>query len=406
MFAGDYLNMGSNIGHEFINLYKTDDGNHYAYVQPWGSIDKEIDYIVNVIKKSEPNVVQIMSYSKVKSQQNDCFNIIRPKRRQRTFTSEKNQNKVIHEKQIKYIEQNNVTYGGLRLNKYFERNHEENNHVEKNKYQFYLSFETEEISIPKFNKLLNFTMPQSSKRYITLENGKIYHDIIKNINNGDLWYPAPKLNKSKLESINKNRIFYAINKDYDENIISNLLTFLLNNEPVFLNYFLYDFLKLHEDEKIIEPVLREYKHIDILLKTNKRFIVIENKIKASINLYDNSNYEYQNQLEKYKYIIKNEVENINDSYKNGSKYIVLSANHNNIDMELITKSGYEFKWYSDLSKTLKNIDVKKIFFKYHFSEMLEVVEIHKEEIDNRNKKIQESRLLDIINSKNITNIDI
>ena len=38
MYNGDYLNEGSNIGHEVINLFRADNGRHYIYCLPGGTI--------------------------------------------------------------------------------------------------------------------------------------------------------------------------------------------------------------------------------------------------------------------------------------------------------------------------------------------------------------------------------
>ena len=39
MFRGEYLK--DNLGHEIINLFKADDGNHYIYVNPWGHVNEK-----------------------------------------------------------------------------------------------------------------------------------------------------------------------------------------------------------------------------------------------------------------------------------------------------------------------------------------------------------------------------
>ena len=39
MYVGDYLD--SNLGHEVINLFKADNGNHYIYLNATGNFAKE-----------------------------------------------------------------------------------------------------------------------------------------------------------------------------------------------------------------------------------------------------------------------------------------------------------------------------------------------------------------------------
>lgn len=43
MYAGGFLEVGNNIGHEVINLFKADDGKNYVYVTPSGKVPKERD---------------------------------------------------------------------------------------------------------------------------------------------------------------------------------------------------------------------------------------------------------------------------------------------------------------------------------------------------------------------------
>ncbi len=38
MFVGDYLT--SNLGHEIINLFQADNGNHYLYLNAYGNFNK------------------------------------------------------------------------------------------------------------------------------------------------------------------------------------------------------------------------------------------------------------------------------------------------------------------------------------------------------------------------------
>ena len=48
MYSGDYLERG-NIGHEVINLFKSDNGNHYIYAMSAGDYDTKRHF--NTIKK-------------------------------------------------------------------------------------------------------------------------------------------------------------------------------------------------------------------------------------------------------------------------------------------------------------------------------------------------------------------
>ena len=39
MYTGSWLD--ENIGHEIINLFRSDNGQNYIYVLPWGTMDKK-----------------------------------------------------------------------------------------------------------------------------------------------------------------------------------------------------------------------------------------------------------------------------------------------------------------------------------------------------------------------------
>ena len=62
MYAGEYLD--ENIGHEIINTFKTDNGEHYIYVNPWGLINEEYSESKNIILEPE-NYLKLVRGEKV-----------------------------------------------------------------------------------------------------------------------------------------------------------------------------------------------------------------------------------------------------------------------------------------------------------------------------------------------------
>ena len=61
--AGAYSNQGENIVHEAINLLCADNGNHYIYIVPRGTVDekKDVDTVLLVRKASLPYTVEVIA---------------------------------------------------------------------------------------------------------------------------------------------------------------------------------------------------------------------------------------------------------------------------------------------------------------------------------------------------------
>ncbi|HXJ99842.1 MAG TPA: PD-(D/E)XK nuclease family protein [Gelidibacter sp.] len=93
------------------------------------------------------------------------------------------------------------------------------------------------------------------------------------------------------------------------------------------------------DVKKIEFSLTEYKNVDILIKTDKDIVVIENKLKSS---------QHSNQLDKYQKTIDNDFNNIKTNY---------------FFLTLIGESSINTNWknisYNDLFIALKKIEFQK-----------------------------------------------
>ena len=55
MFSGGYLN--ESLGHEIINLFKADNGRHYIYVNPYGTINEDAKNAHKVLLVLFQNIV-------------------------------------------------------------------------------------------------------------------------------------------------------------------------------------------------------------------------------------------------------------------------------------------------------------------------------------------------------------
>ena len=101
MYTGSYLDAG-NIGHEIINLFKSDNGENYIYVLPWGTMhpthNNKIESIL-LVRRCNATKIEILAKATGLTQ------IAGKEISQRT-----------------YIKENNITYGNVQLDKIFQGN--------------------------------------------------------------------------------------------------------------------------------------------------------------------------------------------------------------------------------------------------------------------------------------------
>ena len=171
MYSGDYLERG-NIGHEVINLFKSDNGNHYIYAMSAGDYDTKRHF--NTIKK----VILVRNVDQYKAEilgiadvEEDVFvseldnpdkyimlpsvkdlvenDFMNPNNSDGTLKDFKTLQRIesykkVHESQKEYIDKNLVNYGGVKLYDLFE-----NNNTAKAGHSIYLTFKTANFRRPK-----------------------------------------------------------------------------------------------------------------------------------------------------------------------------------------------------------------------------------------------------------------
>ena len=123
MYVGDYL--GENLGHEVINLIKCDNGNHYIYVNPYGTVNEElyrrdIETIKNdvILLTRRVNISGINDTVEVLAKATGC-ELCAKKEMQELFDNKvdyKKQDKLTkakkrHEINEQYIQTNEIKYG-------------------------------------------------------------------------------------------------------------------------------------------------------------------------------------------------------------------------------------------------------------------------------------------------------
>ena len=141
MYAGGFLN--NNLGHEVINLFKTDKnkpdekpGNkNFIYVQPYGDFDKKHDGSIDavlLVRYTGPHMMQIIGKAE------DLTQVIDFKDKTNKKRTEWLQQQ--HNNQVEMIKNDSISFGDVLLNTIFEQNYH-------NEIAIYMTFEAKKIRL-------------------------------------------------------------------------------------------------------------------------------------------------------------------------------------------------------------------------------------------------------------------
>ncbi len=395
MYVGEYLKNQDNIGHEIINLFKADNDKNYIYVNYYGAMAKEHN---NKIK-----TILLVRYC------TDCTMEILAKAADleqvvfvnTTFPSEKQK---IHKDQIKYIDKNDIKYDGLKPYDIFTNNKDNENAA-------YITFKANTLLKPvkpiyicangskKYKEKEScyylgdkYTFSKSSLKMYVCRNKhwEAYQVLEDIINNNSLWEnknSTKSVSKGGFSNKEKNCFLKIIDKEYSENIFSNLFKYVFDYDKELFPKFVTEVLDIGNFEKTCR-IQREYPcydnkklcgRIDLFVESEKQVIIIENKIKSGINgCCDKYDKQTKNQLDLYFKFIENE-------YKDKDKerhYFIFVPNYNNIDIpnydctNSYKKINYSeiHKWFSDNSGLYEKCE--------YFEEFLNGLNKHTQNTDN------------------------
>jgi hypothetical protein len=395
MFNGKYLSSDVNIGHEIINLYQSDNGNFYVYINPYGNIqkkwDNKIEHILFIRSVRNRNVKII---GKVEIEKQLLLDT--------TFSNERK-----HEEQIEYIKNNDIRYGGILLNEIFDSNEQENPYpyfitfkaakIYKAKQDIYLSLQKDEYS------LSTNTFPLENIKAINNQSQKLYIDssepsdknnyekLIKEvINNENYWEEVSKVDSNADENKKLKTFLSIIRKENDELVNSNLLAYFLESDKEFWLDFVEKILGISSIQTFPPKITREsFYNIDLFIEVEKHIIVIENKIKSRINGKKEDGYS---QLKKY--IEKTqEYAKQNDIAEDHLHYYLLRPDYNNEDYTTWDKEKkYTEIKYSDICKIIENPKPD-----FYFKEFKDVVKKHSNKYDNELFEIMNERFIEKLN---------
>lgn len=385
MYVGSYLE--ENIGHEVINLFQSDNGNNYIYVNEDGRINPRYNDSVRavlLVKYIEPGVMEIVAKAEELEQ---------------ILYKSKGHNSEITA-QAKYIEDNQVTYGGVSINKiYTDQQYGiitfKTNHLFLPVKPLYLIENPEKCQAYENYVLLpeKHFSKQSLKMYYPKERlPKDYGAMEEMLTKSELWKKdntTQKIDLNDQESTGREKNFLSIiKKEYDELVYSNMLAYFFEQNRKVFTDFVREVLKVKDfSKKYI--IKREYHKVDLLIEGESHVLVIENKIKSKINgeRHDIYSEKTQSQLEDYYKMATKEF------VDKDVRFFIFSPDYNNVSLdEYATGEHYKPINYSDIYEFYKRKAGEMLQVGY-FKEFLEALEIHSKTTDVSNFDIMKDRFI-------------
>lgn len=313
MYAGEYIKDENNIGHEIINLFKTDSGENYVYLQPYGNYGSAQDgrfEAILLVRGLGNGIFEVLG----KAEGLTSLPVLSEYCGGSRYDRKEKAMAFVHARQLDEVKSRAINYGGVSVDKLYRKNKNDDVCI-------YATFKAEKIRLPQ--KALYFTDDKSkedvakSVYYIKTENGfarqqlKMYfeegtdgYNTLRSVLDSDkLWQKQDTTEKigDMLYLGDKEITFLdVIKKNDDEVVFSNLIAYYLAKYKPLLKKFIDEFCDGRLSGEI--SVCREKYHIDILLKDeNGNCVIIENKIKSGVNgIVRNESGEIEkNQLKTY-----------------------------------------------------------------------------------------------------------
>ncbi len=429
MYSGSYLK--ENLGHEVINLIATDKGKHYIYINPIGKIGKDaikkynIEYIL-LGQLIDAQTVKVIAKA-------SGIEMLRSTKKTLNNSNAKEGKIGDREYQDHTDEMRSATYGGISVVDFFPNEkqllatYSAEKVVEASK-ELFLRYEKD-----RFNEkykgedpagesvifLPDTTHPEGKEKYqFSRQNPYMYfpqingkdetdYDIIDKIIKNEKYWKKECVGKFYYD---KHKRTYELpieimKKEDWELAYSNMISYYLRNNTSTAENFIV-FLR-RKNQEIPAPntknshieIIREYKNIDILIRYDETAIIIENKIKADVSLYDEKDGKKDiSQLEKYIRVMN---EGNDEEYKN-KYFFLLQPDYRKINPDKYLSDGNKGKYkilnYSDLfdffnkdnHECISDVLINKEAVNFKFFK--ESLELHKEKIDNRNFNTMMRRL--------------
>lgn len=340
LFAGAYLQEGTNIGHEVINLFRDDNDDNYLFITPSGHVGgHEVDKVLFVQNIKGRETMEVVMKAEGLSE-----------------TTEDEVRK--------------ISYAGVSVADIFSKNlyHGES---DATGIAVMATYRAETVKFPQKGKRIVITVDadyvdedentvvilldpdksrivgQGMRTYLSTESyPTMYDSVNKLLDDEDLWEDCNSTQKLSVDgSNNRSSISFLeiIRKENDELIMSNLLAYYFNyNHSMFVK-FTKEILGIDGFETSFEIVRESIKNIDLWIRDEKHVMVIENKIKSGLNGRTDDG---KSQLNKYYEFTEDfkEINGIEETF-----YYVFVPNYNDIsidDPEI--KDKYKVVYYSEI----------------------------------------------------------
>ena len=390
LFAGSYLQEGTNIGHEIINIFRDDNDENYLFITPYGNVNgHDVDKVLFVqnIKARETMEIVMKAEGLSKTSLNEI---------QRIF------------------------YAGVNIVDIFNKNlyHGKKELVET---ETMATYRAETIRFPKKGKRIILTVDsnysaedensivifldpdkkkivgQSMRTYLSKESySKIYGEIEGLIENDSLWEDHNDTQKMISDgSYTRTNISFLeiIRKENDELIMSNLLAYYFNyNHRMFVK-FTEDVLGVDGFGTSFEITRESVKNIDLWIRDEHQILVIENKIKSGLN---GKTDDGKNQLNKY----YEYTEKIKKEEKlEAAHYYLFVPNYNDIMIEnSLIKDKFKVIYYSEIYDFFRNNAAEYLSDKY-FPDFLRGLKNQTMTYSELRFSIMRSRFIEKINQR-------
>lgn len=381
MFAGKYLY--NHIGHEVINLFKSDNGKNYIYIQPYGTFHSkykgQIGYVLLVRGIAGKKALEVLGLA------TDLTDIYDP-----TVESPWKKTK-------KYIQTNSIRYGGASLLDIFIHQEGEvdaqnvcltflaGKVMRPNKPVYLIYGDKETISDKDSLSILlkNTSQAKSSlKQYFDPEDNdyNVLHDLIET---ESLWtVETAKVNSAQGVDVKEDNFFDICGVNDYELAFSNALAYYMEKYPELVVEFAQTKLDITHKISPFPIVERETNNVDILLENHETIVVIENKITSKINgIKVVNDKQIASQLDKYyKYALnrsKNNEGSAKSKKSNQKKVVcfVLTPDYNSINLSYFNLPNFQCDkiyrqiYYSEVYDFLKDKHPEDIYFQEYLKGM-------------------------------------
>ena len=398
MYVGDYLS--TNLGHEVINMFQADNGNHYLYLNAYGNFGKshfgQIGYML-LVKYHAEGMFEVIGKAE---------GLMDVEGADATLKQDyKAVNPSISKAQTEYIEKENITYGGVPIRKIFNDAEQQNIFITykaarlfKPNRKIFIGYGVEaDVVLTGYKQaktsLKTYIYPEGTfagdqKREKIEEKKLDYKKLYDLIEQDNLWIESKECINDDLLKIKSREvsIFDICQIQNDENRFSYALAYFMTQpqyKKLWQNFFKQYRVELgdnytvaREESAKIEDKNWNHKdkpnggRIDLLIRDEKNIIVIENKIKSDINSIEGDS-EGKQLGRYYNYVSWSTQKNKPNEGKN-PHFMILTPNYNpphikSKDMEKI----YQVITYGDLYTYLDGKDEVKndLNFKAFFEAM-------------------------------------